>query len=154
MVKSGSGTLGTTVDGCAALTALGVNVFSDEGETWLKLGPHGVAGCCSSFVYYVPDIVLPLNRDLAERNWERLGQGTAKLHGILDFVIGSFGSRGYYDSAIDRLGGVAGGVLRTSLACRAPYPHATDDDVRAFRAWYRENLPEVFAGIEAKQRFI
>ncbi len=78
-VKSGSGTLGTTVDGCAALTALGVNVFSDEGETWLKLGPHGVAGCCSSFVYYVPDIVLPLNRDLAERNWERLGQGTAKI---------------------------------------------------------------------------
>ena len=78
-VKFGSGTLGTTVDGCAALTALGVNVFSDEGETWLKLGPHGVAGCCSSFVYYVPDIVLPLNRDLAERNWERLGQGTAKI---------------------------------------------------------------------------
>jgi hypothetical protein len=46
---------------------------------------------------------------------------------------------------------VSGGVLRTSLYCRGPYPHATEEDVKALREWYRENLPEVFAGIKARQ---
>lgn len=149
MVKSNSDTIGTTEEGCAALTKLGINVFGNESSLWLKLGPHGIAGCCSSFVYYVPDIVLGLNRYLDGRNWERLAEGAKKLELLLDFVIGAFSSRGYYDSAIDRLGGVTGGVLRTSLYCRGPYAHANEADVQSLREWYQQNLPEAFAGIEA-----
>jgi dihydrodipicolinate synthase/N-acetylneuraminate lyase len=150
MVKSNSETLGVTESGCVALTQLGINVFGDEGSLWPKLGPHGLAGCCSSFVYYAPDIVLPLNQDLAARNWKQLAVGAVKLQRLLDFVLTQFAPRGYLDSAIDRLGGIAGGVLRTSLYCRGPYPHASEDDVRALREWHRQNLPEVFAGIETK----
>lgn len=148
MVKANSNTLGTTAEGCLALTKLGVNVFCDESSLWPALGPHGVSGCCSSFVYYAPEIVLQLNRDLKERDWKRLSAGAAKLNRLLDFLIERFGPLGYYDSALDRLGGVAGGVLRTSLYCRSPYPHARDEDVHALREWYRQNLPEVFMGIE------
>lgn len=149
MVKSNSDTIGTTEEGCAALTKLGINVFGNESSLWLKLGPHGIAGCCSSFVYYVPYIVLGLNRYLDDRNWERLAEGAKKLELLLDFVIGAFSSRGYYDSAIDRLGGVTGGVLRTSLYCRGPYAYANEADVQSLREWYQQNLPEAFAGIEA-----
>src|SRR3954451_19094431 len=61
MVKSNAETIGTTEAGCASLTQLGINVFGDEGSLWPKLVPLGLAGCCSSFVYYAPDIVLPLD---------------------------------------------------------------------------------------------
>jgi dihydrodipicolinate synthase/N-acetylneuraminate lyase len=150
MIKSNSDTVGVTVEGCAALTKMGVNVFVGEGSLWLELGPHGAAGCCSSFVYYVPEIVLPLDHDLATGNWKQLAIGTEKLQRLLDFVLKSFAPKGYLDSAIDRLGGVAGGMLRTSLYARAPYPHGTKEDMLALREWYRTNLPEVYAGIEAK----
>lgn len=143
MVKAAGRTIGTTEDGCAALTALGVKVFADEASSWERLVSHGVAGCCSAFVYYVPDIVLPLNRDLAARNLAGLASGTAKLRALLDFVVRSFRPRGYFDSAMDRIGGVAGGVLRTSLRCQRPYAHGTSHDVRLLQEWYREHLPEI-----------
>jgi dihydrodipicolinate synthase/N-acetylneuraminate lyase len=150
MVKANSNTIGTTAEGCAALAKLGVNVFGDEGSLWPYLGPHGMTGCCSSFVYYVPDLVLPLNRELAARNWAQVTERGAQVKKILDFVITRFVERGYWDSAMDRLGGVTSGVLRTSLYCRGPYAHASADDVRDFREWYRQNMPEVHAAIEAR----
>jgi dihydrodipicolinate synthase/N-acetylneuraminate lyase len=148
MVKAAGRTVGTTEEGCAALTALGIRVFADEGTTWERLAPHGVAGCCSAFVYYVPDLVLPLNRDLAGKNLPGLAVGTAKLRALLEFLVTSFRPRGYFDSAIDRIGGVAGGVLRTSLRCQRPYAHGASDDVRLLREWYRKNLPEIDRAID------
>jgi dihydrodipicolinate synthase/N-acetylneuraminate lyase len=150
MVKSNSETVGTTVEGCTALAGMGVNVFGDEGSLWPKLGPHGLTGCCSSFVYYAPDIVLPLDKHLAAKDWDKLAVGAEKLQRLLDFVVKTFVMRGCWDSAMDRLGGISGGVLRTSLYCRGPYPHATKEDVATLREWFRTNLPEVHAGIEAK----
>jgi dihydrodipicolinate synthase/N-acetylneuraminate lyase len=132
------------------LTKLGINVFTDEGSLWPVLGLHGVAGCCSSFIYYAPSLVLKANVALAQRNWTELKACAEKLKLLLDFVIAQFvSSRGYWDTAMDRLGGVAGGVLRTSLYSRGPYPHANQEDVKTLRDWHRENLPEVFAGIES-----
>ena len=151
MVKSNADTIGTTEEGCAALTKLGINVFVGEGSLWVKLGPLGVAGCCSSFVYYVPDIVLDINHYLDNKNWKQLAECAEKLDKLLNFVIEKFSSRGYLDSAIDRLGGIAGGVLRTSLYCRGPYPHANEADVHSLKEWYRQKLPEVMAGIEANK---
>ena len=46
MVKSGAGTVGVTVEGCAALSQF-VNVFVGE-SLWAELGPHGAIGCCSA----------------------------------------------------------------------------------------------------------
>ena len=149
MVKANGETLGVTEAGCAALTKLGINVFCDEGSLWPRLGPRGAAGCCSSFIYYAPDLVLKTNVALAQRNWDQLNVCAAKLHRLLDFLMAEFAPRAYYDSAMDRLGGVAGGVLRSGLYCRGPYPHANKKDVQILREWYRQNLPEVFAGIEA-----
>lgn len=150
MVKAGAGTVATTVEGCAAIAALGVRVFADEAARWSPLGIHGLAGCCSAFVYYLPEIVLPLNEDLKRKDWPAVAEKTAKLARVHQFLVQSFASRRLYDSAIDRIGGVAGGVLRTSLACRKPYPHGTEDDVRALRECYRAELPEVVAGMEAR----
>jgi dihydrodipicolinate synthase/N-acetylneuraminate lyase len=150
MVKSNSNTIGTTPEGCAGLTELGINVFGDEGSLWPLLGSHGMNGCCSSFVYYVPDLVLPLNLALAKRDWAQVALQGAEVKKVLDFVVSRFVQRGYWDSAMDRLGGVASGVLRTSLYCRGPYAHATRDDVQLMRKWYQENLPAVHAKIEAR----
>ena len=151
VVKSNTNTTGTTEEGCAALTELGINVFVGEGSLWSKLGPYGVAGACSAFVYYAPDMVLDLNRHLASQNWEQVAKGSKKLELLLNFMIGTFIPRGYYDSALDRIGGVAGGVLRTSLNCRGPYTHGDEADVLLLKEWYQKNLPEVFARIRENE---
>ena len=151
MVKANSGTIGTTPEGCVALTGLGINVFGDEGSLWPTLGPLGMTGCCSSFVYYAPEVILPLNTALAARDWAAVQRYSASAKKLLDFVVGQFVvAKQYWDSAADRLGGVSSGVLQTSLACRGPYPHATPDDVVTLRAWFRENLPEVYRGMQAR----
>lgn len=149
MVKANAQTVGTTPEGCAALTAMGVNVFADEASCWPKLARQGVAGCCSSFVYYAPRLVLDLNRALAAKDWAAVDAGSGKLFRLLDFIGQAFDPLGYLDSAGDRLGGVAGGVLRSGLYSRGPYPHANAGDVRTLREWYRVNLPEVYAEIPA-----
>lgn len=151
MVKSNANTLGTTIEGCAALTALGINVFGDEAELWPILGPHGLAGCCSSFVYYAPNVVLPLNQALATKDWAAVAVGSGKLFKLLTFLGEAFDPLGYLDSAGDRLGGTAGGVLRSGLYARGPYPHANGKDVQTLREWYRVNLPEVYASIPAME---
>jgi dihydrodipicolinate synthase/N-acetylneuraminate lyase len=152
MVKSNEETLGITEEGCAGLTRLGINVFADEGSLWPTLGPRGVAGCCSSFIYYAPGLVLKANAALEQRRWAELKTCCDKLKQILDFVVQRFVSRGHWDTAMDRLGGVAGGVLRTSLYSRGPYPHANQEDVGVLREWYREHLPEVYAQLESNLR--
>lgn len=151
MVKSTGDTLGCSAEGCAALTAMGINVFCDEALHWGKLGQHGVVGSCSSFVYYAPNIVMPLNQALAAKDWAKVAEGSTKLQRLLDFIGEKFDPLGYLDAAGDKLGGVAGGVLHSSLYSRGPYPHATDKDVQTMREWYRVNLPEVYATIPAMQ---
>ena len=146
-VKSNANTVGNTPEGCAGLTALGINVFGDEAELWPKLGPYGMAGCCSSFVYYAPNIVLPLNQALEAREWKTVAEGSGKLYRLLEFLGQAFDPLGYLDSAGDRLGGVAGGVLRSGLYSRGPYPHANGKDVQTLREWYRVNIPEVYSNI-------
>ena len=62
----------------------------------------------------------------------------------LDAFLGDyFGSRGFTDTAYDRLGGVASGFLSSSLANRAPYVSPTEEDVKALQDWYREHFPEM-----------
>ena len=48
-----------------------------------------------------------------------------------------------YKLSFDRLGGVAGGFLETSLRSRGPYPGSTPDDVETLRRWYAEHFPEM-----------
>jgi dihydrodipicolinate synthase/N-acetylneuraminate lyase len=141
MVKANAGTEGTTAEGCAALSDF-INVFVSE-TLWPTLGPHGACGCCSAMVYWNPRLVLEAWSLLRKKQWERLAEAVEPFEALHKFLFDEFGARGFTDTAFDRLGGVAGGFLKTSLRSRGPYPSATEDDVRKLRQWYAENLPQM-----------
>ena len=141
MVKANVGTIGAEPDGCQSLSEF-VNVF--VGETrWPELGPRGAVGCCSAMVYWNPRLVLELWELLQQQRWDELEQRTPKLKALHEFLAGHFAAKGFTDTAYDRMGGRAGGFLKTSLRSRGPYPSATLDDVERLRQWYAENFPEM-----------
>jgi hypothetical protein len=71
----------------------------------------------------------------------RLG---AWLSQLLDYVVAEFViKKRYWDSAMDRLGGVASGTLQTCLRCRGPYVHANPEDVRQLRRWLRDHSTQL-----------
>lgn len=138
MVKSNAGTLGDTVEGCAALSEF-VNVFVPE-VRWGELVPAGAAGACSAMVYWRPELVLGL--------WNKMSSDSDDVTDILNkvtklhaFLAETFAPRGFTDTAYDRLLGKAVGILETSLQCRAPYPYATGDDIETIRNWCRNHFP-------------
>lgn len=140
MVKSNAGTVGGTLEGCAALSEI-VNVFVGE-SLWASLGPHGARGCCSSVVYWNPRVTLEYWREVEKENWPRAQQFADRLGGLFEF-LGRFEPAGLTDTAFDRLGGVAGGFLSMSLRSRGPYPSATEEHVEALQVFYREHMPEM-----------
>ena len=141
MVKSNAGTMGATTDGCAALSEL-VSVF--VGETrWAELGPVGAAGGCSAMVYWNPGFVLDLWSNVENQKWTAVDAAHNKIVALHQFLFQQFGCKGFIDTAYDRLGGVALGILDTSLRSRAPYPSATIQDVATLRAWCLEHFPEI-----------
>lgn len=140
MVKANESTLGCTPQGCAQLSEF-TNVFVGENQ-WASLGPLGACGGCSSVVYWNPRFILPLWKEVEKRNWPAVQAGCAKIQACFDFLE-TFAPKAYADSAFDRLGGVTGGFLKTSLRSRGPYPSATPADVQIMRQWYREHFPEM-----------
>ncbi len=141
MVKSGAKTTGSTIEGCAALSKF-VNVFVGE-SLWSELGPHGAIGCCSAMVYWNPRIVLACWNFLEKNDWRNLKECTQPLEKLHAFLLKHFGAKGFSDTSYDRLGGRAGGFLKTSLRCRAPYLAPTEQDVAELQRWYREHCPEM-----------
>ncbi len=149
MVKANADTIGTTPEGCRGLTDLGINVFVDEGTHWPELGPHGACGCCSAFVYYNPKLVLSMWEDLKKKDWPAVTSGSERIKTVYGFIFKEFANKGYLDSALDRFGGIAGGVLKTSLHCRRPYPSLRPEDVVKLRKWYAENTPWMLDNLPA-----
>ncbi|MBT6147444.1 MAG: dihydrodipicolinate synthase family protein, partial [Gemmatimonadetes bacterium] len=141
MVKSNAGTLGTTADGCQALSAF-VNVFVSE-QSWAELGPQGACGCCSAMVYWNPRVVLAFWAELRAGQWEALRGNAPRLTAFSEFLAANFGVRGFTDTAYDRMGGRASGFLQTSLRSRAPYVAATQEDVERLRNWYEKHYPDM-----------
>jgi hypothetical protein len=88
---------------------------------------------------------LSLWRHVERQDWANADVVCLQLAKLFEFLFSSegFESRGFTDTAFDRLGGVAGGLLKCSLRCRGPYPFATPDDVELLRRWYRKNFPEM-----------
>jgi 4-hydroxy-tetrahydrodipicolinate synthase len=143
MVKSTAGTLGTTPEGCSQLSKF-VNVFVGESR-WFELGSLGAAGGCSSAVYWGPQFVLNLWRQVEAKNWAAVEAGCAKLDRLFKFLFQSFGDRGLTDSGYDRIGGIASGFLKPStLHHRGPYPNPTVADVERVAAYYAQSFPEMF----------
>ena len=120
MVKSNEGTIGDTIEGCRALSEI-VNVFVGE-DRWAELGPYGATGCCSSMVYWNPKTLLRSWSYVRERNWAAVQEDCRKMNAVFGAIFSAFGTRGFTDTAYDRLGGLATGFLKTSFRCRGPYP--------------------------------
>jgi 4-hydroxy-tetrahydrodipicolinate synthase len=139
MVKATAGTVGATPAGCRALAEF-INVFVNE-TLWADLGPHGAAGSCSAMVYWNPRLVLSLWQKLRAGDWPALGEELRPVKELHRFLFESYGTKGFTDTAYDRLGGLASGFLKTSLRSRGPYISATEEDVRTLRDWYREHFP-------------
>ena len=141
MVKANVDTVGCAADGCAALCEF-VNVFVGENK-WGTLGRSGAVGCCSSMVYWNPRVILTMWRQLQEKDWDSVDATCGRLSELCEFLDAQFGSKGFTDTAYDRLGGVASGFLKTSLRSRGPYIAATPEDARTLRRWYEEHFPEM-----------
>lgn len=141
MVKSTAGTIGSTPEGCRALSEF-VNVFTGENR-WQELGPCGVRGSCSSLVYWNPQVCFSLWRAVAEGDWETVRLLSEPISRLYAFLHEEFGRRGLTDTAFDRLGGLASGFLQTSLRSRGPYVSASPADVRVLREWYASEFPEM-----------
>lgn len=144
MVKATNSTLGATLEGCAALSEF-VNVFVSE-PRWADLGPQGAAGGCSSAVYWGPQFILGIWQRIELGDWVSARERCGRLDGLFKFLFDVFGSRGFTDTAYDRMVGVATGFLRTSLGNRGPYPYATEADVNRVRRYCAEHLPEMLEG--------
>lgn len=141
MVKANVDTVGCTPEGCRALSEF-VNVFVGE-DKWGTLGRRGANGCCSSAVYWNPYVILPLWRRLQEKDWANVDAACRRFGELFEFLGATFGSRGFTDTAFDRLGGAASGFLKGSLRSRGPYPGCTQEDVETVRGWYRKHFPEM-----------
>ena len=141
MVKANAGTIGTTSEGCEALSSV-INVFVSE-HSWAELGPLGARGCCSAMVYWNPRVVLELWAKLRDGDWDGLQANADRLTALSQFLAANFGARGFTDTAYDRMGGRASGFLKTSLRNRPPYVSATREDVDRLRHWYEEQYPEM-----------
>lgn len=139
MVKSNAQTLGSSPRGCAALSRF-VNVFVGENQ-WATLGPRGARGGCSSLVYWNPRVCLSLWNTVEQQQWDEARRQTEPLGKLFDFLHDEFGSRGFTDTAYDRLGGLASGFLRTSLRSRGPYRCVSPADIDTLRTWYQQEFP-------------
>jgi 4-hydroxy-tetrahydrodipicolinate synthase len=141
MVKSNAGTLGTNPEGCRQLSKF-VNVFVGE-SLWQELGPCGARGSCSSMVYWNPHVCLAVWHVVEQGDWESVRQQTQPVSKLFAFLHEEFGTRGYTDTAFDRLGGLASGFLQTSLQSRAPYVAVSPVDVEKLRSWYAAEFPQM-----------
>jgi 4-hydroxy-tetrahydrodipicolinate synthase len=147
MVKANESTIGHTAEGCAELSKF-VNVFVSE-HMWDELAAYGVAGSCSSIVYWSPPYVLSTWEVLKRGDFDELARRVAKIREMYRFLFTDFSERGFTDSAFDRLGAHSTGFIKTGLNCRAPYPSATTRDVELFRNWLESNFPEFLHGLDA-----
>ncbi len=143
MVKANEDTVGITPDGCRELSNI-VNVFVGE-HLFGTLGRCGAKGSCSSVIYWAPQFTLALWKSVERGDWQTVDAGCARIMQLFEFLFQQWGERGFTDTAFDRLGGVASGFLKTSLTGRAPYPSATPEDIGIFRAWCRQNFPEMLS---------
>lgn len=141
MVKANANTIGSTAQGCAALSEF-INVFSGETQ-WAELGPCGVKGGCSSLVYWNPQLTLDFWSKVESGDWAAVNKIHNQITPLFDYLHKQFGSKGFTDTAYDRLGGLALGVLRTSLHSRKPYPSVTEEDIRLLRDWCQSHFPQM-----------
>ena len=141
MVKSNRGTVGSTPQGCSLVSRF-VNVFVGE-DRWVELCPAGAVGCCSSFVYWNPRLILSAWEHVRRKDWDALESAMRPFDELGDFMGAQFDPKGYTDTAYDRLGGIAGGFLKASLRCRGPYTSVTEQDVATLRRWCEKNFPQM-----------
>jgi 4-hydroxy-tetrahydrodipicolinate synthase len=140
-VKSNSGTVGCTPEGCRQLSEF-VNVWAGENE-WNRLGPYGLKGCASALVYMNPRIMLNMFNLLRQKKWSELQTWTDKVDLLISTGLTPFVAKGFTDTAFDHLMGAVTGFLTMNVRSRGPYTSATEEDVLHLRQWMRDNTPEL-----------
>jgi len=141
-VKANAGTVGSTPQGCAALSEF-VNVWVGE-RGWLTLGPHGAIGSASALVYMNPRVILNMFKLLQEKKWDELKPWTDRVGSLHTEGLAPFTEKGFTDTAYDHLQGAVAGFLKMPVRSRGgPYVSATDQDVKQLRAWMQEHTPEL-----------
>jgi len=140
VVKANAGP-SSTPEGCRVLSEF-LNVFVGE-SAFGVMGPAGAKGCCSSWVYWNPRVVLALWHQVEDRQWEIVEATCRKIQHMVEFLFQTFGPRGFTDTAYDRVGAMASGFLKCGLRSRGPYPSATTADLERMRSGYRCHFPEM-----------
>ncbi len=148
MSKSNAGTVGATPEGCRELSEF-INVFVGE-PLWNELGPCGARGACSAMVYWNPAWILDLWACVDTGDQNTVVRCHQKIKALHQYLVSEFGPRGFTDTAYDRLAGVALGILKTSLQCRGPYPHAAPRDIETLRHWCTTHFPEILTADSVK----
>lgn len=141
MVKSNRGTIASAPHGCSLVSQF-INVFVGENR-WQELCPAGAVGCCSSYVYWNPGLILSAWEHVRQKDWQGLEVAMRPFDELGEFMNAQFDPKGYTDTAYDRLGGIAGGFIKASLRCRGPYPSVSEEDVRTLRRWCEQNFPQM-----------
>ncbi len=143
MVKANAGTVGDTTKGCRELSTI-VNVFVGE-HRWAELAPCGAVGSCSSAVYWNPWVLLRAWNQLRKQDWSGLENHCRQLGCFFEALFATFGTRGFTDTAYDRLGGRATGFLLTSLRNRRPYASPKESDIVVMQQVFKQNYPEMLS---------
>ena len=140
-VKSNEGTLGCTPEGCKKLSEF-INVWVGE-DKYNVLGPYGAIGSASALVYMNPRIILNMYELLIRKEWEKLKPLTDQVTKLIDDGLKPFASKGFTDTAFDRLMGKTTGFLSMNVRSRGTYISPTDEDVYLLREWMKKNTPEL-----------
>ena len=140
-VTSNEGTLGCTPEGCKQLSEF-INVWVGE-DKYNVLGPYGAIGSASALVYMNPRIILYMFELLIRKEWEKLKPLTDQVTKLIDEGLKPFASKGFTDTAFDRLMGKTTGFLSMNVRSRGTYISPTDEDVYLLREWMKKNTPEL-----------
>ena len=80
---------------------------------------------------------------LIRKEWEKLKPLTDQVTKLIDEGLKPFASKGFTDTAFDRLMGKTTGFLSMNVRSRGTYISPTDEDVYLLREWMKKNTPEL-----------
>ena len=114
------------------------------GEHILASGaPVGVTGSYSSVVLINPEWMADYYNACREANWPKAFACQEVVCKLFAAFPKCFQTPRLQDTAVDRIFGQLGGVLRCPLTGEKPYRHGTPDDLARLKEWAKKEIPEL-----------